>query len=117
MKSTFRYALCGALAGFVNGLFGGGGGLVFIPLVTRLTDIETKKAFSTCVAVILPITIASVVVYISNKGVSALPAIEYMIGATIGGLLAGKLFVKVPTKFLKRALALFIIYGGVRYLL
>ncbi len=117
MKNTLRYAICGALAGFVNGMFGGGGGLVFIPLVTRLTDIEPKKAFSTCVAVILPITISSVAVYISRDGVSVLPAIQYMIGATIGGILGGRLFVKIPTKYLKKALALFIIYGGVKYLL
>ena len=53
-KSKLRYLLAGALAGLTNGLFGGGGGSVLVPLLTRYCGLSQRKAFATSVAVILP---------------------------------------------------------------
>ena len=47
--------LAGALAGCINGFFGAGGGMVLVPLLLWLVRLEDKAAFSSAVAVILPL--------------------------------------------------------------
>ena len=46
MKHTGRIRLAAALAGLANGLFGGGGGMVRLPLLSRFTDLPARKLFS-----------------------------------------------------------------------
>ena len=36
MQAKTKYALSGTVAGLVNGLFGGGGGMVLVPLLSGL---------------------------------------------------------------------------------
>ena len=55
MSKKWRYALAGGLAGLTNGLFGGGGGSVFVPLLTGYCKLDQRRAFATSVAVILPL--------------------------------------------------------------
>ena len=55
MQVKAKYAVSGALAGAVNGLFGGGGGMVLVPLLSGWCGMEGKRSFATCVAVILPL--------------------------------------------------------------
>lgn len=71
MKRKTRYAVSGVLAGVVNGLFGGGGGMVLVPLLRRWCGLEERKAFATCVAVILPLCVVSAAVYVLRRGVDA----------------------------------------------
>ena len=54
-----RYLTAGALAGLTNGFFGGGGGSVLVPLLTRYCGLEQRRAFATSVAVILPLCVLS----------------------------------------------------------
>ena len=53
MGKTWRYWVSGGLAGIANGFFGGGGGSVLVPLLTRMCGEEQRQAFATSVAVIL----------------------------------------------------------------
>ena len=50
MSDKGKNMLAGAAAGLVNGLFGGGGGMVLLPLLSRWGTLDQKKAFATCVA-------------------------------------------------------------------
>ena len=54
LRMPVKYAASAVLAGAANGCFGGGGGMVLLPLLTRWCRVEEKTAFATCVAVILP---------------------------------------------------------------
>lgn len=110
------YTLAGLGAGCVAGLFGAGGGMVLIPLLTALTDISEEALFPSSIAVILPICLVTLV---STAILGDLPwaqALPYLLGSGIGGYLAGKLGKKIPVKYLHRALGLLILWGGVRYL-
>ena len=54
-KSTWKSVLAGAAAGLTNGFFGGGGGSVLVPMLTRVCGLDQRRAFATSVAVILPL--------------------------------------------------------------
>lgn len=116
MKKELKYALSGAAAGLVNGFFGGGGGQILIPLLTRWCGLEQKKAFATCVGVIAPLCVAGSLVYLLRGGLDLTVAWPYLLGGLLGGVVAGLSFKRVPPVFLRRALALLILYGGARSL-
>ena len=98
-----KYAVSAVLAGAANGCFGGGGGMVLLPLLTRWCRVEEKTAFATCVAVILPFCVVSAAVYLLRR--------------LAGGFVGGKLFPRVPAPWLRYLFAAFLVYGGIRYLL
>jgi hypothetical protein len=113
---TRKYRLAGALAGAVNGLFGGGGGMPLLFLLTGWAGLEEKAAFATCVAVILPLCAVSAAILLLRGGFSFERALPYLAGGLAGGFLGGRLFRDVPAVWLRRVFALFVLYGAWRYL-
>ena len=109
-------AAAGGLAGLANGLFGGGGGMVFLPILSRWGELEARKLYATCVGVIFPVCALSAGIALWRQEFSLLQALPYRLGGGLGGFLGGKLYGKVPTKVLKWLFAAFLIYGGVKYL-
>ena len=112
-----RERTAAVLAGAVNGLFGGGGGMVLLPLLQRQKGLEGRRLFATSLAVIFPMCLISGAVYLLRGGVSLAEAAPYLLGGLAGGVLGGATFQKVPVRWLKAAFAGFLLYGGVRYLL
>ena len=117
MTEKRKNALAGAAAGLVNGLFGGGGGMVLLPLLSRGEGMEQKKAFATCVAVILPVCCVSAAVCLWQLRPSPAQLLPYLLGGAAGGVAGGLTFRKVPVRVLQMIFGLFLLYGGVRYLL
>ena len=114
MHTRWKYSLAGGLAGVANGFFGGGGGSVFVPLLTGCCKLDQRKAFATSVAVILPLCALSAAFYLFRGGLDLAAALPYLIGGTAGGWAGGKWFKGVKMPWLKRAFGLLLIYGGVR---
>lgn len=114
-KKTF-YHLAGAAAGLVNGLFGGGGGMVLVPLLLRPQELKDKEVFASAVAIIFPICAVSFLAQLFFVDFPWARAVPYLIGGAVGGIIGGKLFRKMPPLWLKRIFALFILYGAWRYL-
>lgn len=109
-------AVCGICAGAVNGLFGAGGGMVLVPLLTWLTTLQEDAVFPASVSIILPICLISLSLTLSPGDVPWNLAIPYLISSTLGGVLAGIFSKKIPTIWLHRLLGVLILWGGVRYL-
>lgn len=110
------YLLSGAAAGFVNGFFGAGGGMLLVPLLIRLGKLEDKKAFSSAIAVILPICLVSLAIYAFQGNLPLQDSVPYLIGGAVGGVVAGLVFRRVSAKLLHRILGAIILFGGVRLL-
>ncbi len=116
-KDAKKYAVTGALAGLANGLFGSGGGLFLVPLLTAWAGLDQKKAFATSVAVILPLSLVSAAVYFWKGALDLTAAWPYLIGGAAGGLISGRIFQKISIVWLRRLFGLLIVYGGVRAVL
>lgn len=116
MSDKVKLAVTGALAGAVNGCFGGGGGMVMAPLLQGWCHRETKRALATCVAAILPLCVVSAAVYALQGGFPWTQAAPYLIGGALGGAIGGRLFPAVAAKWLKGLFAAFLLYGAWRYL-
>ncbi len=117
MTDHGKQRLAGAAAGFVNGLFGGGGGMVLLPLLTARGGPEQKRAFATCLAVIYPMCCVSAAVYLFRVRPALSLLIPCLLGGLAGGAIAGLTFRKVPVRFLRIVFALVLIFAGVRYLM
>lgn len=115
-KKYIGPGLAGIGAGAVNGLFGAGGGMVLVPLLTWLTDLDDQEIFPASVSIILPICLVSLSLTFDAGIVPWNVAIPYLIGSAAGGILAGILGKRIPTVWLHRLLGILILWGGVRYL-
>ncbi len=116
-KLNWRALAAGAAAGVTNGLFGGGGGSVLVPLLTRLCGLDQRRAFATSVAVILPLCALSAALYWWKGGLDLGAALPYLLGGALGGWAGGKWFKGMKLPWLKRAFGLLLIYGGIRSML
>ena len=108
--------LAGIGAGAVNGLFGAGGGMVLVPLLSLLTKLDDQEIFPASVSIILPICLISLFLSHPTKDISTAALITYMVASAIGGILAGIVGNKIPTIWLHRLLGVLILWGGIRYL-
>jgi hypothetical protein len=117
VNDKLKYSLIGALAGIANGLFGSGGGLFLVPLFIGWLHMEQKKAFATSIAVILPLSAASFLVFLLRGEMDWGLALPYLLGGVAGGLLSGLFFKKISAVWLRRGFGLLILYGGIRAVL
>lgn len=109
-----RSILAGLAAGAVNGLFGAGGGMILVPMLSRCNDFSEQEVFTASIVIILPICVVSLLT--SADTIPWTTALPFLIGGSIGGCLAAFLGKRIPTTLLHKALGLIILYGGVRYL-
>ena len=115
-KKHASRVIAGMGAGIVNGLFGAGGGMVLVPLLSGFTDLDEKEVFPASVCIILPICIVSLVFSSWPTADVTESVLIYMLGSAAGGILAGILGRKIPTMWLHRLLGILILWGGIRYL-
>src|SRR5574344_471071 len=87
--------IAGAFVGFLSGFFGGGGGMIVVPLLIFGLKLAEKEAHATAIFTILPISIASSIVYIVkgsvNFGQLGFATIGFVIGGALGALLLSKM--------------------------
>lgn len=108
--------LAGAAAGTVTGLFGAGGGMVLVPLLTALTNTEEASIFPTSLSIILPICLVSIAITAMTASLPWQQSLPYLAGSALGGLIAGLWGRKIPTLWLHRIFGILILWGGFRYL-
>ena len=106
----------GLLIGAVNGLLGAGGGMIAVPLLKKM-NLEQKEAHANAIAVILPISILSAILYLYKDYVNLSDALPYIPTGILGAVLGTYFLKKISPLWLKRIFGFFMIYAGVRLLL
>ena len=105
-QSKWFYGVLGAAAGFLNGLFGAGGGVAVVPLL-EWSGLESKKAHATSIAVILPLCVFSALFYLRGITPPWQEALWYLPLGIVGAILGAKFLQKVDNRLLRR------IFGGI----
>jgi len=117
MKKLKKNWIMGILIGFVNGLFGAGGGSLLVPALQKFRKFETHKAHATTVAVILPLSVLSAIVYIWGVDVNWPAVLWVSVGGIAGGIIGAKLLKSLAGMWLNVLFGVFLAIGAVRMLL
>ena len=117
MNLIGKCIIAGSFAGLLNGLFGGGGGLVLVPLFISWMQMEEKRAFATSIAVTLPLSLASYILFCVQGGTVWSEAVPYLLGGILGGALSMMLFRKISALWLHRLFGIVILYGAIKAVL
>ena len=113
-KSKFFLILCGALIGFVNGFFGGGGGMICVPLLEKVLQLENKYSHATAIAVILPISLVSAFIYCLSGNLDSVPFLTVGAGVLVGGVVGSFALKFLPPKVLRVIFVFIMLAGGIR---
>jgi uncharacterized protein len=88
----WAYALLGGFTGFVSGLLGVGGGIVFVPFVTTMLGMPLKRALGTSLVLIAIVAIPGTIVHAAlghiDWAIFAVLVIGVVPGARIGAGIA-----------------------------
>lgn len=119
MSEKWKKAAIGLVTGFANGLFGSGGGTIVVPAMERFLGVEEHKAHATAIAVILPLSLLSLAIYLWKSNLSAVWQVAFWasLGGLGGGYVGAKLLKKVSGIWLHRIFGAFLLAAAVRMFL
>ena len=116
IKKYLKPAFFGVGVGLVNGIFGAGGGMLAVPLLKK-SGLEQKSAHANAVAVILPITVISAILYLVKGSVDFSDSFAFIPTGLLGSVIATFALQKFSNKLLQKIFAVFMIYAGIRLLM
>ena len=114
IKYNIIISLFGCLIGFLNGFFGGGGGMICVPFMEEYLKYDEKDSHATSLCVILPLCIFSSFVYIYNNNLNFDELLLITIGSTLGSVLGSIFFKKISGKTLKVIFAILMLCCGLK---
>ena len=107
-------AAIGILGGFLGGLFGVGGGTVFVPLLMLLKGFDIHRAIGTSLLIIIFTALAGAVFHGKAGMVDWKAAIVLGIFSVLGVWLGTKLSLKLDAVMLQRFFAVFLVAVAVK---
>lgn len=116
-KFNFFSILCGCLAGLVNGLFGGGGGMIIVPMLTNLLNKQENRAHATAILIILPLCIVSGLFYAAFGNLDWTVGLPVTIGVVFGGVIGALLLSKLTSKWVGIIFSIVMAGAGIKLLL
>ncbi len=107
-------ALIGILGGFLGGLFGVGGGTVFVPLLIFLKGFDIHRAIGTSLLIIIFTALAGALFHGRAGMVDWRAAVGLGVFSMIGVWLGTKLSLRLDTVILQRAFAVFLVLIAIK---
>ena len=109
--------IIGAIIGFINGFWGGGGGMICVPTLTSILKLPDKKAHATAILIMLPLSVASFVVYLIHGTIKWGTAGFVTGGFVLGGILGALILKKINNVVLRIIFSVVIIAGAIKLLI
>lgn len=113
-KNIIFIIFASTLIGFTNGFFGGGGGMLCVPLLEKCLKISNKKAHATTIAVIVPLSLVSSIIYFLKNDLDVFNLIYTSIGVFVGGALGAVLLKKFSGKVIRVIFAIIMLAAGIK---
>lgn len=115
MRKINKKAVGGGLAlGAVNGLFGGGGGMIAVPILADVLGYPRKQAHATAILIIAPVCAVSALTYIIYGYIDLTIIIPAALGNVAGGLLGAELLGKLPKTWVDVTFIAIMLIAGIR---
>ncbi|KXZ39407.1 hypothetical protein SAMN05661008_00407 [Alkalithermobacter thermoalcaliphilus JW-YL-7 = DSM 7308] len=111
---NLKVILIGFASGFINGIFGSGGGTLLIPCMNNILKIEEHKSHATTISVIFFFSLISSIIYIKNGIFDIDTTLKVSIGSIIGGIIGAKLLNKFSSEKLRLIFGIFMIVASIR---
>lgn len=105
--------LAGCAVGTVNGLLGGGGGMIAVPALTG-TGLSVRKAHATAIAVVLPASVTSAVIYLIYGLLPFSYFVPVAVGAVLGGVIGANALNRVPSRAVTIVFAALMLAAGLK---
>lgn len=113
-RTIFILLGIGLIAGILGGLLGIGGGAFVVPALVFFLAFDQHRAHGTSLAVVLALSLSSVIVYACHKRVDFAVASEIAVGGVIGAMVGGCVVQKIKSKALRRMFSVFLIGAGAK---
>ena len=105
------------MIGILNGFFGGGGGMICVPILQKILHIKAKQSHATAIFVILPISMVSAVIYLVKGYITTEPLLATTVGVVAGGCLGAISLKFIKSKWLGIIFAIVMFIGGIRLII
>ena len=115
-RARVRGLLTGAVAGTAGGLFGVGGGILLVPMLTSLFGFTQHQAHGTSLAVIGATALTALIVYGAHANVVWSTAALVALGSLVSAPFGARWAARVSARGLTRTFAVFMALVAVRLL-
>ena len=116
-KKIFFMIITGIVTGFINGIFGGGGGMIVVPMLIFLLNYPVKTAHATAIMIILPISVISGIIYASYGSFNMNVGLPVTIGVILGGITGARLLSKLNADIVTKIFSLVMLGAGIKMLI
>lgn len=116
-KQKWWLVLSGAVIGLLNGFFGGGGGMICVPILQNVLSLDAKHSHATAIAVIFPLSLISAFIYVINGYIQSFPLLTIGLGVVAGGITGAFALKFLPPKIIRLIFAVIMFIGGIRLIL
>ncbi len=113
-RSHFFNCIIGGFTGFINGVFGSGGGTLLVPILNNILKVEEHKSHATALAIIIFLSTTSSIIYISEGIFDINLTLKVALGSIIGGIIGAKCLNRVNGKFLRISFGIIMIIAAYR---
>ena len=114
IKEKLKCPLIGVATGFLNGIFGSGGGTAVVLFMEKFLNLDEQKSHATAIAIILPLTVVSLFFYTKNGYFNPKLVILTSAGGVFGGLTGAMLLKKMKPKYIRLVFGICMIAAAVR---
>ena len=115
-KHVLLVFLCLAI-GAINGLLGGGGGMLCVPMLQFVCALGDKRSHATAILIMLLSSIASTIIYIRYLGAHFWVFLAVLAGSLLGGFIGAKLLKKLKSIYIQVLFIVVLFVAGISMLI
>lgn len=114
----YVFILIGIIAGVMSGLFGIGGGLIIVPVLSTILKFEHRISIGTSLgALLLPVGLPGVILYYKAGEFSFTAAIPVALGLLFGAFFGANIAIRISSTVVRRLYGFFLLIVGIDFIL